>query len=419
MEHSLDDKVKSLMDKGVEIPNPFSIDIGEDVDLDRISSDDVVIYTGCKIYGSKTLIMHNARLGHEGPVTIQDCQVGPHVELKGGFFKKSVFLEKATMAFGAHVRDACILEEEAGGAHTVGLKQTILLPFVTLGSLINFCDCLMAGGTSRKDHSEVGSSYIHFNYTPNQDKATPSLIGDVPRGVMLNQRPIFLGGQGGLVGPARIGFGTVIAAGTVFRGDCPEGGKLIYQEIYKDDIRPFYPGVYWEIRRRTMNNINYIANLIALKQWYHFVRSMFLGSDPMGKGLLEGALEKLDMAIDERIKRLAAIVKKIPESIKEYKRIMKSDASSELIHQKEGLFGVWEEIEESLHSLRSVSGDSALRYPFLEMVSKEIHNKAGDYISLIQGLHPDCRDQGVRWLDNIVQEVNGKIFEKLPSFKLV
>ena len=72
MKHRLNDKVRLLMGKGVEIPNPFSIDIGEDVDLDRISSDDVVIYTGCKIYGSKTLIMHGAKLGHEGPATIQD-----------------------------------------------------------------------------------------------------------------------------------------------------------------------------------------------------------------------------------------------------------------------------------------------------------------------------------------------------------
>jgi len=30
------------------------------------------------------------------------------------------------------------------------------------------------------------------------------LFGDVPRGVMLNQPPIFLGGQGGAVGPIRV-----------------------------------------------------------------------------------------------------------------------------------------------------------------------------------------------------------------------
>jgi UDP-N-acetylglucosamine/UDP-N-acetylgalactosamine diphosphorylase len=87
-------------------------------------------------------------------------------------------------------------------AHAVGLKQTILFPFVTLGSLINFCDCLMGGGTSRRNHSEVGSSFIHFNYTPRQDKATASLLGDVPRGVMLDQPPIFLGGREESSGPS-------------------------------------------------------------------------------------------------------------------------------------------------------------------------------------------------------------------------
>ncbi len=87
------------------------------------------------------------------------------------------------MGLGAHVREGCLLEEEASGAHCVGLKQTILLPFVTLGSLVNFCDCLMAGGTSREDHSEVGSSYIHFNYTPDGDKThAVALRRRAPRG---------------------------------------------------------------------------------------------------------------------------------------------------------------------------------------------------------------------------------------------
>jgi len=154
-------------------------------------------------------------IGAEAPVTIENCQLGRGVKLKGGYFSGAVFLDGSNMGSGAHVREGTILEEEASGAHAVGLKQTVLLPFVTLGSLINFCDILMAGGASRKDHSEVGSSYIHFNYTPNQDKATASLVGDVPRGVLLNQKSIFLGGQGGLVGPARIAYGCVIAAGGI------------------------------------------------------------------------------------------------------------------------------------------------------------------------------------------------------------
>jgi len=194
-------KIEELLDKGVVIPDPYNVYIGDEVDTGRISGNGVIIYPGCKIYGSSVLILDKVKIGREGPVTLENCQVGPDVNLKSGFLKEAVFLKGASLGSGSHVREGTILEEEAGIAHTVGLKQTILFPYVTLGSLINFCDCFMSGGTGRKDHSEVGSSYIHFNYTPGQDKATPSLLGDVPNGVMLKQSPIFLGGQGGLVGP--------------------------------------------------------------------------------------------------------------------------------------------------------------------------------------------------------------------------
>ncbi|MEA3437516.1 MAG: UDP-N-acetylglucosamine pyrophosphorylase, partial [Thermodesulfobacteriota bacterium] len=136
------DKIVQLIDKGVDIPNPLTLDIGEEVNVNRISEDRVRIYPGCRIYGKEIVIAAGAQIGYEGPVTIDNCQLGPKVELKGGFFKTSIFLEKANMGLGAHVREGCILEEEANGAHCVGLKQTILFPFVTLGSLINFCDCL-------------------------------------------------------------------------------------------------------------------------------------------------------------------------------------------------------------------------------------------------------------------------------------
>ena len=82
------------MEKGVNIPSPFSIDIGEEIVLERISGDGVAIYPGTRIYGSKTLISRGTKLGYEAPATIVDCQTGPDVELRGGFFKSSVFLER-------------------------------------------------------------------------------------------------------------------------------------------------------------------------------------------------------------------------------------------------------------------------------------------------------------------------------------
>lgn len=417
MEQHSNEKIRSLIERGVKIPNPLTVDIGEEVDLERISGDGVVIYAGCKIYGKKTLIMAGAKLGYEGPVTIEDCQLGSDVELNGGFFRKSVFLHKANMGYGAQVRDTCILEEEANGAHAVGLKHTILFPFVTLGSLINFCDCLMAGGTSRRNHSEVGSSYIHFNYTPYQDKATASLIGDVPRGVMLNQSPIFLGGQGGLVGPVRLGYRTVIAAGVIYREDCPEGGKLLTGGELKREDSVFYPGLYWHIARRTSNNVNYIANLVALRQWYLGVRAQFIQGDTMSQQLYEGALEKLDLAIDERINRLRALAHKMPECVELYQEVMKGKGSLELVNQKKELFSRWQEIEDILRSSRENAGKGSEGDAFLEAVAQGRKEKGNNYVKTIQGLDEKWSAKGTEWLQGIVDAVNERALGKLPSLK--
>ncbi len=411
----LTSKVNALMEKGVNIPNPFSIDIGEEINLDRISGSGVVLYPGTKVYGAKTLISRGAKLGYETPVTVVDCRIGPSVELKGGFFKSSVFLEKAKMASGAQVREGCILEEEANASHTVGLKQTILFPFVTLGSLINFCDCFMAGGTSRKNHSEVGSSYIHFNYTPNQDKATASLIGDVPKGVMINQAPIFLGGQGGLVGPSRIGYGTVIAAGTVYRKDCPEGGKLLRQEDASLRETEFLMGYYGSVTRKIKNNVYYIANLLALKEWYAHVRQPFFQHHDMGRELYEGVQDTLDVAIEERLKRFKDLFEKIKTSITIRKNIqVKNNTQEASLRQKKAFCENWEKIEDFLTGKHEQYVDITSRDKFVAIIHGKIKEEK-NYIRVIQGLDEATSTLGTAWLQNIVDHITNHVFDMLPS----
>jgi UDP-N-acetylglucosamine/UDP-N-acetylgalactosamine diphosphorylase len=407
--------IEKLLKKGVKIHNPQRIEIGPEVDPDRISGDGVVIHTGCKLYGSSTLILRDTTLGYEGSVTIENCQVGPRVELKAGFFRNSVFLKKSSMGSGANAREGTILEEESNTAHTVGLKQTILFPFVTLGSLINFCDCLMSGGTSRKNHSEVGSSYIHFNYTPNQDKATPSLIGDVPRGVMLNQRPIFLGGQGGLVGPCRLEFGTVIAAGSIFRKDELNPGRLLIGNMAKGGSMPFTPGVYYNIKRITINNIIYIANLIALEHWYTHVRSQFI-SDDFPEPLFEGLKEKLDMAIGERIHRLKALSQNMFNSLQDLQSHTKTTDSHLVSKQKNELFKKWTEMEEYFISERNTEENKGLRDVFLEKLDLGIKTSGKDYILVIKGLSIEDTKAGTDWLQGIVDHITAGALKIIPSF---
>ena len=381
-------KHEILIEKGVKIDRPLSVEIGDEVDPERISADGVVIYAGSKIFGADTLILEGVKLGYEAPVTVDSCQIGPDVELQGGYFNQSVFLEKARLGLGAHVREATILEEQAVIAHTVALKHTILFPFVTLGSLINFCDCLMAGGTSRKNHSEVGSSYIHFNFTPNQDKATASLIGDVPRGVMLNCKPIFLGGQGGLVGPCRLNFGITVAAGTIVRKDEIREDRLIYGGEGKGGSVAFAAGKYRRNKRIIRNNIMYIANLIALQQWYRQVRRLFI-SERFPETLMLGLKKNIRTAIKERIKRLETVCQNTPENSR----------------QKPELSKLWLELKDSFQVHQEKEGDRELRDKFLESVTRSVSTTGKDYIAVIQGLAAQDSEKGIRWLQGIVDGV--------------
>lgn len=410
--------VLRLIKKGVLMPAPFSVDIGAEVDPARISGDGVVFYGGTKVYGSGTLISAGTRLGYEAPVTVADCRLGRGVELKGGCFESSVFLANANMASGAQVREGCLLEEEANGSHTVGLKQTLLFPFVTLGSLINFCDCLLAGGTSRKDHSEVGSSYIHFNYTPNQDKATPSLLGDVPRGVMLREPPIFLGGQGGLVGPVRIGFGTVIAAGTIRRGDCPEGGKFLRGEEYPVSAEAFHPGLYGDIRRKVTNNIVYLANLLALRQWYVHARGAFPGDREMGAALHRGAMEILDKAVAERLARFRALAEKMEVSIALAERFLPEKNRGILLAQQGEFHDRWPEVEASLMDRREEAAGREARDGFLGQLAAAITAQGDDYIRVIRSLDGDARSLGTAWLKQAVDTVAEGALARVPSCRV-
>ena len=405
------EKISLLIDKGADIPNPGTIDIGAEVNVDQISGKGVKIYPGCRIYGRKTVISGGCKLGYEGPVTLEDCRLGAGVELKGGFFSQSVFLEKTNMGMGAHVREGCILEEQVSCAHTVGLKHTILFPFVTLGSLINFCDCLMAGGTSRSNHSEVGSSYIHFNFTPDADKTTPSLLGDVPRGVMLNQPPIFLGGQGGIIGPVRLGYGNVVAAGSILRQDYPNDNQLIFSASRSDNVRDFRTNAYPNINRVVENNILYLANLKALEFWYTGVRRPFLEAQEFGSHLYSGAMEQLALAREERFSRLAKMARKSVSAIT-------LEPNPESVRARQEFDGRISDLE---GLLGEVLGDDKMRSTqdlFFEAFMKFRENDSLPYIETIQKLPVDVSAKGVQWLAGIVDDFCQRVSKIMPSMNL-
>jgi hypothetical protein len=299
---SLQERLELLSASGVRIIDPRQTYVAPDVRLSRVHPG-AVLHPGTRLGGPRCWLGPGATVGAEGPATLVDTVLDEGASIASGYASGAVLLRHASLGGNAHVRAGTLLEEQACTAHAVGLKQTILLSFVTLGSLINFCDCLMAGGTSRQDHSEVGSGYIHFNFTPwgeRGDKATPSLIGDVPRGVFLRERRVFLGGTGGLVGPATVGYGAVAGAGQVVRIGIKENHLVLRPT--PDVDRELAPNTTDRARPRAERNVMYVGQLFALREFYRQVR---LPTTPQPRRpVIEEALLNLGVCIAERIRQL-------------------------------------------------------------------------------------------------------------------
>jgi len=395
-------KVSLLIKKGVIIPNPSSVLIDPAVVIDQIAPG-TIIYPFCRISGAQTSIGPKSILGAEAPVTIDNCQLGSEVKLSGGYFSGATFLDNSGMGSGAHVRPGTLIEEFASGAHAVGLKQTVLFPYVALGSLINFCDCLMAGGTGRKNHGEVGSSYVHFNFTPHHDKATASLIGAVPRGVLLDQPPVFLGGQGGLVGPAQIAFGAIIPAGIIRRKDVPDAGLAGEDDQAQAAAGGFIPGAYRSIDRIIRNNLVYIGNIYALKMWYRHARKIFMAKEKFQSACLAGAIERLESILQERINRLGELADKMPRSID--LNIKAGNADLPYLQQQKDFAGQWAKINDDLSQTAGFEGDTAKRDSFLTEASKR-HGQQS-YLETIAGLSPKSKTNAAEWLQSIVDRATG------------
>jgi hypothetical protein len=311
LRRNLEAKLDMLEAQGVTIVDRRQTYLDESADVSRICSG-AILYPGTRLTGARTFVGPGAKVGTEGPAVLENAVIGESAEVASGYLKEAVMLRAARVGSSAHIRVGTLLEEEASTAHAVGLKHTILMSFVTMGSLINFCDGLISGGKSRTEHTEVGSGFIHFNFTPRGqrgDKATPSLIGDVAHGVFLRQRRIFLGGLSGIVGPQKVGFGSCTVAGQVLRREVPSN-RLVGDVPRKVD-RDFYASL--DAPNRILRlNLEYIGHLTAFRARYRAVR---LPRIPSGleyehiRIVTQEALELLLVCIDERVERLQQFLK--------------------------------------------------------------------------------------------------------------
>jgi len=309
MEGNINNKIQKLVDKGVIVIDPRQTFVAPEVNLDRIFKGST-LFPGTRLTGDRTLVGSFAKIGTEGPAVLHDSIIGSGAEVASGFLSEATLLSGARAGANSHFRAGTLLEEEASTAHCVGLKQSILMYSVTLGSLINFCDVLISGGRSRSDHTEVGSGFIHFNFTPwgeSGDKATPSLIGNVTKGVFMDQERIFLGGLSGIVGPCSVGFGAMTVAGQVIRESVME--STMHSEVGREIDRSFSHSKARFSNKRLEQiremNIEFISQLYALKGWYSQIRlkRSYFQEDSELSLVLSGAIETIQICIHERVKR--------------------------------------------------------------------------------------------------------------------
>ncbi|MCB9482143.1 MAG: protein GlmU [Desulfobacteraceae bacterium] len=403
----MDKIIEKLIQKGVLIENPYSVIIDKTIDINNIEPG-AVLNHGARLSGEKTYISKGCIVGKEGPATIENCVADKNSIFGSGYFSGSVFLEDSKTGSNAHVRKGCILEEKSSIAHTCGIKQTILFPYATLGSLINFCDCMLTGGTSSKNHSEVGSSFIHFNFTPNQDKATPSLMGNVFEGVFLNKPPIFLGGQGGLVGPLRIGFGCTSAAGSILRRDELRENRLIFENLHKNLNTEVKTGIYLSLNKILKNNLFYISNLIALKNWYMFVRKNFLNQK-----IYDFSILTINDAVIERVNQLKKLSSKVSSGIDILK---KEGRNSKLIELKENYCENTSKIFDLIFKfMESENLCVKERDEFLN----NFENKDNlSYLDTIHLMNDNSINYGVLWLKKIVFNITEELSLILNKFDI-
>ncbi|PIU50893.1 hypothetical protein COS91_07335 [Candidatus Desantisbacteria bacterium CG07_land_8_20_14_0_80_39_15] len=238
----------------------------------------MVVGPGIKILGAETMIGKGTEI--QGSAVIKNSQIGRNCSLAAGEYADSVLLDGCSTVGWARVRGHSAWEEESNSAHNVDTKTTILGYKITLGSLINFCNVLMLGGTSPRLEvgAEVGSGTINFNFLPFGPTVgaliKPStVIGSMESTFLVCDgaptRYVFIGGHTSIIAPVVIGLGSVVAAKSrvnpgIYGDEKLIGGgnieKLLINEVSKVRILKDMTSKY-EILVRQM------AIAAAFKRW--------------------------------------------------------------------------------------------------------------------------------------------------------
>jgi UDP-N-acetylglucosamine/UDP-N-acetylgalactosamine diphosphorylase len=425
-EYYAEAEVAALAGRGVRIPVPGQVAIHRSVLLERIARG-AVLHPFTRLSGAQTRIDSGAEIGKSGPatlenawvgeravigelgpVTLREAAAGPGTVLGCGVAEHAVFLGKEaadpafTTGYGFRVRRGSLYEEDASSAQFTDTKMTVLLPWVTLGSGLNWCDILVAGGTGAGlgEFSEIGSGCIHFNFTPRGDKATASRIGNVVDGVFLDQPRVFIGGNGSLVGPLTAPCGALTGAGGRFAGELQAGlnppqadrpGRLLHGTF---DVE-----VYGSIQRVVRSQCAYVGELAALDAWYLQVRQRLAAGHGDRAELYRRAQAVVQANIRERITQLEALAARMPRSAELLGRTRPADPR---IGQQRAFHEQWPALRRHLEQW----SDALTPLPAaLAQAVAQGAERESCYTRIVRGLSPVAKSAGRAWLGAIRDQV--------------
>jgi hypothetical protein len=102
----------------------------------------------------------------------------------------------------------------------------------------------------------------------------------------------------------QIGFGTVLAAGSVYRKDYGDG-LLVYGEALEPRAVAFDHEKVRAVDRKVRRSLRYIGHLVALESWFRHVRLAAIAGDAtFERALVQAALGCIDAGVRARIEQV-------------------------------------------------------------------------------------------------------------------
>jgi UDP-N-acetylglucosamine/UDP-N-acetylgalactosamine diphosphorylase len=433
-------ELERLAGRGVRLPRPDQVAIRRDVPLDRIAPG-ARLYPFCRLIGAATRVDAGAELGAGGAVTLDNAWVGvssaigtlgpvllrnvacgPSTVLGCGVAEDAVFLGKETQdtpftaGSGFRVRKGSLYEEDASSAQHTDTKMTILLPWVTLGSSLNWCDLLVAGGAGpgQGEFTEIGSGAIHFNFTPRGDKATGSLLVNAADGAFLDRPRLFIGGNTSLIGPLAGDFGAITVAGGRY-------GRRLRPGLNTPDLSMSEPAapftelafdleIYVSIKRLYETQVLFVGELAALDAWYGHVRAHIARGHPDRTALYERARSMVKLNLHERISQLGGLARRMESSVH---RLAQRRPNDPRLRQHEALLRAWPEVETHL---RRPGPDLEPPPEFVRALEGALEGGSERYTDTVRRLSLVGRTAGRTWLAAVRDRVASiEILEKVPA----